>query len=50
MDLKKFYAVFSEFDKVNLPRYSFYMKLMIDGETSTPFNAIITTVKYFDVS
>ena len=30
---------FSEEDLINLPRYSMYLKLMIDGATSRPFSA-----------
>jgi hypothetical protein len=36
---KEFYPVFSEQDLVNLPKYSIYLKLMIDGMTSKPFSA-----------
>lgn len=36
---KEFYPTFSEWDLVHLPRYSMYLKLMIDGATSKPFNA-----------
>lgn len=36
---KEFYPVFNEEDFVNLPRYSMYLKLMIDGATSRPFSA-----------
>lgn len=36
---KEFHPVFSESDLVNLPRYSIYLKLMIDGTTSQPFSA-----------
>jgi Type IV secretion-system coupling protein DNA-binding domain len=32
--------VFSEEDLINLPRYSMYLKLMIDGATSKPFSAM----------
>lgn len=38
--VKEFEPVFSESDFVNLPRYSMYMKLMIDGATSKPFSAV----------
>jgi hypothetical protein len=31
--------VFDEEDLINLPRYSMYLKLMIDGATSKPFSA-----------
>jgi DNA helicase HerA-like ATPase len=36
---KEFHPAFSEDDLVNLPRYSMYLKLMIDGATSKPFSA-----------
>jgi len=36
---KEFYPVFSQEDLVHLPRYSMYLKLMIDGGTSQPFSA-----------
>jgi len=36
---KEFHPVFSEDDLVNLPKYSMYLKLMIDGATSKPFSA-----------
>lgn len=36
---KEFHPVFTEIDLVNLPRYSMYLKLMIDGATSQPFSA-----------
>lgn len=36
---KEFHPVFSEVDLVNLPRYSMYLKLMIDGASSQPFSA-----------
>ena len=37
---KEFYPVFDKSDLVNLPRYSMYLKLMINGATSKPFSAI----------
>ncbi|NTU99065.1 type IV secretion system DNA-binding domain-containing protein [Candidatus Falkowbacteria bacterium] len=37
--VKEFEPVFTEEDMVNLPKYEFYIKLMIDGVTSTPFSA-----------
>ncbi len=40
---KEFYPVFTENDFVHLPRYSMYLKLMIDGSTSQPFSA--TSIK-----
>jgi Type IV secretion-system coupling protein DNA-binding domain len=36
---KEFYPVFTESDLVNLPKFSMYIKLMIDGATSKPFSA-----------
>lgn len=33
------HPVFSEEDLINLPRFSMYLKLMIDGATSKPFSA-----------
>jgi hypothetical protein len=36
---QEFSPVFSEVDLVNLPKYSMYIKLMIDGATSKPFSA-----------
>ena len=35
---KEFYPVFEATDFVNLPRYTMYIKLMIDGATSQPFS------------
>ena len=35
----EFTPVFTEEDIVNLPKYEFYLKLMIDGVASTPFSA-----------
>jgi len=37
---KEFYPVFAAMDLVHLPRFNFYLKLMIDGATSQPFSAI----------
>ena len=36
---KEFHPVFNESDLINLPKYSIYLKLMIDGATSKPFSA-----------
>lgn len=36
---KEFHPPFNEQDFVNLPKYSMYIKLMIDGATSKPFSA-----------
>lgn len=36
---KEFYPEFDQTDLINLPRYTIYLKLMIDGTTSRPFSA-----------
>lgn len=36
---KEFFPVFEAIDFVHLPRYSMYLKLMIDGASSQPFSA-----------
>jgi len=47
---KEFHPVFNETDLVNLPRYSMYLKLMIDGATSQPFSADTVPLKAYDIS
>lgn len=42
---KEFYPVFNETDIINLPKFSMYLKLMIDGETSMPFSACSILLK-----
>ncbi len=42
---KEFHPVFTEDDLINLPKYSMYLKLMIDGATSKPFSAITLAPK-----
>lgn len=37
--VKEFTPTFTEEDLVNLPKFEFYVKLMIDGVTSNPFSA-----------
>lgn len=37
--VKEFAPTFTEEDILNLPKYEFYIKLMIDGVASTPFSA-----------
>jgi CxxC-x17-CxxC domain-containing protein len=37
--VKEFTPVFEEEDILNLPKYEFYVKLMIDGVASSPFSA-----------
>lgn len=36
---QEFYPVFNQEDFINLPRYSMYLKLLIDGAASLPFSA-----------
>jgi hypothetical protein len=36
---QEFHPTFNEHDLINLPRFSMYVKLMIDGATSKPFSA-----------
>jgi len=36
---KEFHPVFTDIDLINLPRYTMYLKLMIDGTISQPFSA-----------
>lgn len=36
---KEFFPIFNEEDLVSLPRYTMYIKLLIDGATSSPFSA-----------
>ena len=48
---REFYPLFKADDFINLPKYSMYIKLMIDGVTSKPFSAsssplIATTENY----
>ena len=42
---KEFHPVCNEWDIIYLPRYSMYLKLMIDGVTSQPFSAFTATLK-----
>lgn len=42
---KEFYPVFDKQDLISLPRYSMYLKLMIDGATSRPFSATTIGLK-----
>lgn len=42
---KEFAPVFSESDLIHLPRYSMYLKLMIDGATSKPFSATTKNIE-----
>ncbi len=42
---KEFSPVFSEADLVSLPRYTMYIKLMIDGATSKPFSGVTIAVR-----
>jgi hypothetical protein len=36
---REFHPTFTEEDLINLPRYSIYLKLMVDGASSQPFSA-----------
>jgi hypothetical protein len=47
---KEFHPIFNKTDFVNLPRYSMYLKLMIDGATSAPFSADTLPLKTSDKS
>lgn len=47
---REFHPLFKEDDLVNLPRYSMYLKLMIDGATSKPFSATTLQIKTAEVS
>jgi len=47
---KEFEPVFNRYDLVNLPRYSIYLKLMIDGTTSQPFSADTLSLKKYDIT
>lgn len=42
--VQEVHPVFTEEDLINLPRYSMYLKLMIDGATSKPFSANTNTI------
>lgn len=44
---KEFYPVFIQDDFVHLPRYTMYLKLMIDGTASQPFSAVTLPVCNF---
>jgi hypothetical protein len=39
---KEFYPTFDAMDLIHLPRFSMYLRLMIDGATSMPFSAMTT--------
>lgn len=47
---KEFHPIFKEDDLVNLPKYSMYIKLMIDGATSRPFSATTVPVEMWERS
>jgi type IV secretory pathway TraG/TraD family ATPase VirD4 len=47
---REFYPIFSEDDFVSLPRYSMYLKLMIDGTTSQSFSAISNSKKRYSIN
>ncbi len=39
---REFYPTFSQEDFVNLKRFNFYLRLLIDGVSSKPFSAVLT--------
>jgi hypothetical protein len=41
---EEFHPVFTENDLLNIPQYSIYLKLLIDGTTSQPFSATTHTL------
>lgn len=43
---REFFPTFSQEDFVNLKRFNFYLKLLIDGVSSKPFSAEIRVYKY----
>lgn len=47
---KEFFPVFEKQDLISLPKYSMYLKLMIDGATSRPFSASTISLKEFTKS
>lgn len=47
---KEFHPIFNEIDLINLPKYSMYLKLMIDGATSQPFSATTSQLVQFNGS
>src|SRR5258706_2084488 len=47
---KEFHPIFDKSDFVNLPRYSMYLKLMIDGATSRGFSADTQALKKHEQS
>lgn len=46
----EFYPVFKDTDFIALPKYSIYLKLMIDGMTCKPFSAVTLPLKAPSVS
>jgi Type IV secretion-system coupling protein DNA-binding domain len=48
--VQEVHPTFSEEDLINLPRYSMYLKLMIDGTSSKPFSANTTTIPLINTS
>ena len=42
--VREFQPKFEELDLLQLPNYSIYLKLMIDGTPSTPFSAKTLTL------
>jgi hypothetical protein len=48
--VQEVHPTFSEEDLINLPRYSMYLKLMIDGTSSKPFSANTTAIPLINTS
>lgn len=42
---REFYPLFAESDFINLPKYSIYLRLLIDGVASKPFSAVTLPLK-----
>jgi hypothetical protein len=43
--VREFYPEFAATDLVNLPNYSIYLKLMVDGVVTKPFSAVMLALK-----
>jgi hypothetical protein len=48
--VQEVHPTFTEEDLINLPRYSMYLKLTIDGTSSKPFSANTTTIPLINTS
>lgn len=47
---KEFYPTFNEMDMINLPNYNIYLKLMINGITSSPFSGVTLPLPHVELS